>query len=143
MNNIIPFTYESQQVRVIKDDAGNPWWVAKDVCDVLNYSDVSMTMQILDDDEKLIQVFLVSGQNRDLWTVSEPGLYTLIVRSNKPEAKKFKRWITHVVLPAIRKNGHYVLPADEDDPAELILKKHFGIRIKKNKSGTYIITASA
>ena len=81
-------------IRVIERD-GDPWWVAKDVCDALGLSDVSMSVATLDDDEKLTQVMLVSGQRRCVWLINEPGLYSLILRSRKPEAKAFKRWIIH------------------------------------------------
>jgi prophage antirepressor-like protein len=107
MNNIIPFEYESKEISVFKDAADVPWWIAKDVCAVLEISDISQAVERLDDDEKLVRTLYVSGQNRDIWTVNESGLYSLIIRSNKPEAKKFKRWITHEVLPSIRKTGHY------------------------------------
>lgn len=107
MGNIIPFNYGSNKIQVVKDDNDNPWWIAKEVCNVLDIKDVSDTMKRLDEDEKLIRVLPVSGQNREIWLVNEAGLYTLIIRSNKPDAKKFKRWITHEVLPSIRKTGKY------------------------------------
>lgn len=120
---IIPLCYGGTEVRVILDENGEPWFVAKDVCTVLEYSDTEVALRKLDDDEKLIQKVFVSGdvanadtlnrksygsgQERDMWTINEPGLYTLILRSNKPEAKVFKRWVTHDVLPSIRKTGSY------------------------------------
>ena len=107
MNDIIPFSYDQIEVSVLVDDDGNPWWIAKDVCRVLGIGDISQAVERLDDDEKLMRALHVSGQNRDVWTVNEPGLYSLIIRSNKPEAIKFKRWITHEVLPSIRKTGKY------------------------------------
>lgn len=66
-----------------------------------------MALQGLDDDEKLTSTLLMSGQNREVWLVNESGLYALILRSNKPEAKTFKRWVTRDVLPTIRKTGSY------------------------------------
>ena len=81
--------------------------MAKDVCDALGLSDVSMSVATLDDDEKLTQALLVSGQQRCVWLINEPGLYSLILRSHKPEAKAFKRWITHEVIPAIRKHDRH------------------------------------
>ena len=104
---IIPFEYENNEIRIIQDSLGEPWWFAKDVCRVLDIVDSSQAVERLDDDEKLIRTLYVSGQNREMWTINEPGLYSLIVRSNKPEAKQFKRWITHEVLPSIRKTGKY------------------------------------
>jgi prophage antirepressor-like protein len=107
MSNIIPFNYESQQIRVIQDEQGETWWIAKDVCDVLELTNVAMAVKGLDDDEKGVSKVYTLGGEQELLTVNEPGLYTLIVRSNKPEAKYFKRWITHEVLPSIRKTGKY------------------------------------
>ncbi len=107
MSNIIPFNYENFKIRVINDDNGEPLWIAKDVCTALDLNDVGKAVEKLDEDEKLTRKVFVSGQNRDIWLVNEAGLYTLIIRSNKPDAKKFKRWITHEVLPSIRKTGKY------------------------------------
>ena len=106
MNEIQVFNYKSNQIRTIEKD-GEIWFVAKDVCDALELSDVNMSVSRLDDDEKLVQKLFVSGQNRDIITISEPGLYGLILRSNKPEAKLFSRWVKHEVLPVIRKTGSY------------------------------------
>lgn len=100
------FNYDSHQVEVVMIQEV-PHWVAKDVCDILGLSDVSMSIKRLEDDEKLIQTLFVSGQNREVWVVSESGLYNLVFRSNKPEAKKFRKWVTSEVLPTIRKTGKY------------------------------------
>lgn len=103
-NSIIPFDFKGNQFRAITDIRdGSRWFVAKDVCGILRLSDVSMSIQRLDEDEKLVQKLFVSGQNRDLWLVNESGLYNLILRSRKLEAKKFRRWVTHEIIPAIRK----------------------------------------
>lgn len=107
MSDIIPFSYEQTDIDVLVDHDGNPWWIAKNVCSVLGIVDISQAVERLYDDEKLVRTLHVSGQNRDVWTVNEPGLYSLIIRSNKPEAKKFKRWITHDVLPSLRQTGKY------------------------------------
>ena len=78
-NEIVPFGYDDQLVRTVVID-GMPWFVAKDVCEVLELSDVSMSVAKLDDDEKLVQKLFVSGQNRDMIIINESGLYTLIMR---------------------------------------------------------------
>lgn len=109
MNQIKPFMYGSSEVRTISIQ-NEPWFVAKDVCDALDLSDVSKAVYGLDDDEKLTRTLFVSGQNREVWIINEPGLYSLILRSRKPEAKQFKRWITHEVIPSIRKHGAYITP---------------------------------
>ena len=90
------------KVRVIMRCA-DPWFVAKDVCDCLELTNVSMACQTLDEDEKGINKVYTLGGSQDMMLISESGLYTLIMRSNKPEAKAFKRWVTHEVLPSIRK----------------------------------------
>lgn len=110
MNQITPFNYGDNLIRVVNDETtGEPLWVAKDVCSVLEYKEVSKTVAKLDDDEKGTKKILTLGGDQDMMCVTESGLYTLILRSNKPEAKPFKRWVTHEVLPAIRKNGTYSL----------------------------------
>lgn len=91
---------------IIKED-GTLLFIAKEVCGHLDISDVSMATKNLDEDEKLIQTLLVSGQNRRLTLITESGLYSLVIRSNKPDAKRFKKWITNDVLPSIRINGSY------------------------------------
>jgi anti-repressor protein len=111
-NEMQVFNFNNKDVRVSIDDNGNPWWVAKDVCSILKITNVSQAVGSLDADEKAaISTTYISSnktaQNRSILTVNEPGLYQLILVSRKPEAKEFKRWITHEVLPAIRKTGLY------------------------------------
>ena len=113
---ITPFNFGANEIRVVFDEnTKEPLWVAKDICDVLGYKEVSKTLLKLDDDEKLIRQIFVSGQNRDMSVINESGLYTLILRSNKPEAKKFKKWVTAEVLPTIRKTGSYSTNNTQDD----------------------------
>lgn len=97
---------EFGQVRVV-DVNGEPWFVARDVCECLELTNTSQTLSYLDDDEKGITTNDTPGGQQEMSIVSEAGLYSLILRSRKPEAKAFKRWITHEVLPAIRKTGGY------------------------------------
>ena len=106
MANLQVFNYEDRNVRtVIKD--GEPWFIAKDVCDILGIKNSRDAMTRLDEDEKADVVLNDGRQNRAMTIINEPGLYNLILRSDKAEAKTFKRWITHEVLPAIRKTGVY------------------------------------
>jgi prophage antirepressor-like protein len=126
MGSIIPFHYKSNTIRVIQDDDGKPSWIAKDVCKILGLNDVGKAVEKLDADEKLTRKLFVSGQNRPIWLVNEAGLYTLIIRSNKPEAKKFKRWITHEVLPSIRKTGQYEV--GEMSEIDLIIKSAHALK---------------
>lgn len=97
-------------VRVV-DVNGEPWFVAKDVCECLELGNPRTSIALLDEDEKGVHTMDTPGGAQEMSIVSEAGLYSLILRSRKPEAKAFKRWITHEVLPAIRKHGGYLTPA--------------------------------
>ena len=101
MNDMQVFNYGEQEVRTLVIDA-DPWWVLVDVCRVLNIENSRNVARRLDDDEKNT-VRLTDGirGNPNVVIINESGLYSVILRSDKPEAKKFKRWITHEVLPAI------------------------------------------
>ena len=103
------FKFDESCVRtVIKD--GEPWFVAKDVCEILDLEDPSMTVSRLEEDQRgKANVCTTAGQ-RELLTVSESGLYSLIFTSRKPEAKRFRKWIASEVLPSIRKTGGYQIP---------------------------------
>lgn len=103
------FNFNASTLRTLTDKTGEPWFIAKDVCDVLGLNNVSQALTRLDDDEKS-SIILNDGTpgtpNKAI--VSESGLYSLIIASRKPEAHEFKRWITHEVLPTIRKHGAYM-----------------------------------
>jgi anti-repressor protein len=108
MNNELQvFSYEGNKIRTVQLN-NEPWWVLKDVCDVLELSNPSMIADRLDEDERAKYCL---GRQGDTNIISESGLYNVILLSRKPEAKKFKRWVTHEVLPSIRKHGAYVTPA--------------------------------
>ena len=94
------------QIRVIERD-GEPWFVAADVCNVLDLSNPTIAVSRLDEDER---AKFNLGRQGDSTIVNEPGLYSLILGSRKPEAKAFKRWITHDIIPSIRKYGAYMTP---------------------------------
>lgn len=102
---ITPFIFEGKEIRVQLDEQGEPRWVAKDVCDVLELSNSRMAVDRLDDDEKGVSQVYTHGGMQTLQTINESGLYTLILRSDKPQAKPFRKWVTSDVLPAIRKTG--------------------------------------
>ncbi len=110
----VEFTFENHTIRTITRDDGEPWFVATDVCTVLDLQDTSKAASRLDDDEKGTTTIRTLGGNQDLLTVNEYGLYNLIFTSRKPEARRFKRWITHEVLPAIRKTGRYEAPINSE-----------------------------
>lgn len=123
MNTVMPFDYAGQQVRTVtvKDE---PWFVAKDVCDVLEIGNSRQAVAYLDDDEKGVISNDTPGGTQEMQVISEAGLYSLILRSRKPEAKAFKRWVTHEVLPTIRKHGMYATPSTVEamlaDPDNMI-----------------------
>lgn len=103
------FEYQGHQVRTIIRD-GEPWFVAKDVCEVLEHSNPSKAVKDLVDEDDLTTGYPIVdalGRTQNATLVNESGLYSLILGSRKPEAKKFKRWITHEVLPALRRTGTY------------------------------------
>jgi len=108
---LAPFAYQGRQIRVTTDEHGVTWFVAADVCAVLDLPDTHKAVGRLDDDEKGVSSTPTPGGQQSMTTVNEPGLYSLILGSRKPEAKAFKRWVTHEVLPAIRRTGSYGVPA--------------------------------
>jgi len=104
--NVIPFKFENRQVRtVILGD--QPWFVASDVSAALLYSEASAMTRHLDEDEKGLSIVQTLGGDQELLVINESGLYSAILRSRKAEAKRFKKWVTAEVLPAIRKHGRY------------------------------------
>ena len=104
------YTFNETDISIrIQNIDGNPWFVAKDLCDALELNDVRRAVEPLDDDEKLTGEILQSGQRRLMWLVNESGMYALVIRSNKPEAKKFRKWVTNEVLPRIRRTGSYTV----------------------------------
>jgi prophage antirepressor-like protein len=96
-------------VRVLKGEGGEVWFVAKDVCDALTI-DTSNLSKLLDDDERSTCPVQYTDQVRAVSIINESGLYSLILRSRKPEAKRFKKWVTSEVLPAVREHGVYMTP---------------------------------
>lgn len=107
MNQIVPFTYEGTSVRTVTTEDGTPWFIAKDVCDILELTNTTVALEGLEEDERA-KYYL--GRQGSANVVNEAGLYSLIFKSRKPEAKAFKRWVTHEVLPTIRKHGGYLTP---------------------------------
>lgn len=99
---------------------GEPWFVAADVCRALGLGNSRQTLSYLDDDEKGVITSDTLGGKQEMSTINEPGLYSLILRSRKPEAKAFKRWITHEVIPAIRKTGGYIAGQETMDDDQLL-----------------------
>lgn len=124
MTNLQVFTdTEFGEVRTMMRD-GEPWFVAADVCRALELDRTWNALQRLDEDEKGTTSISTLGGEQEVSIINEPGLYSLVLGSRKPEAKAFKRWITHEVVPAIRKNGAYLTPEAAykmlSDPQNLI-----------------------
>jgi anti-repressor protein len=120
-NQLQVFNFGMNEVRTVMKD-NEAWFVAKDVCDVLEITDSVVALRRIDEDEKCLIPTPHPQSNTKMMNVlavNEYGLYTLVLGSRKPEAKQFKRWITHEVIPAIRKTGSYSMPTTSN--SELIL----------------------
>lgn len=108
-NQIQPFDFNGIQVRVLTDEHGNPWFLGADVCTILGTA-TNHIREYLDADEitNIRSTDIAQNGGKAPVFVSESGLYSLVLRSRKPEAREFKRWVTHEVLPSIRKHGAYM-----------------------------------
>lgn len=125
MQEIIKFENESfGAIRVTQDDGGEPWFVAKDVCNALGLTNTTEALRGLDDDEvsNITNSEVAQNGGRSPRIVSEPGFYKLVMRSRKPEAKAFQRWVTHEVLPSIRKRGGYMASVKDETPEETMAR---------------------
>ena len=109
MNGLQIFTYNGNEVRTVQKD-GEPWWVLKDVCEVLGIGNSRMTYERLEEDEKGVSLIDTLGGKQQMQVINESGLYNVIIRGDKPEAKPFRKWITSEVLPSIRRHGAYMTP---------------------------------
>lgn len=125
MSDIQIFNYNSNEVRTVQRD-GEPWFVLKDVCDVLGMSNSRMVADRLDPDEKGVSQIDTLGGKQEMAVINESGLYNVIIRSDKPEAKPFRKWVTSEVLPSIRKHGAYMT---EDTIDRMINSPEFGIKL--------------
>jgi anti-repressor protein len=120
-NQITRFDFHGATVRVITDEHNETWFIAKDICDVLGI-DTNHAREGLDDDE------ITNLRNTEVWNrpgrapliVSEAGFYRLVLRSRKPVAKEFQRWVTHEVLPSIRKHGGYMAGQEGMSPEQML-----------------------
>lgn len=122
-NEIIPFNYKDSEVRVIELD-GQPTFVLADVCAVLGLSNPSKVATQIDDDALTTSEVIDSlGRRQTANVVTEPGLYQVIFMSRKEEAKSFRRWVTHEVLPAIRRQGGYISPAATEHQLNAIVRR--------------------
>ena len=119
---VIPFRFETREVRTLLID-DQPWLVAADVSAALEYRDAGNMARNLDDDEKGTQIVSTLGGEQEMLVINESGLYSAILRSRKAEAKRFKKWVTAEVLPAIRKHGRY---DDEENKLNTLVGQTIG-----------------
>src|SRR3990167_8900907 len=142
-NNLIPFEFNRATVRILLDDSHDPLWVANDICKILGLHPTQTRK--LDDDEKGLRVLQTLGGRQEMLVINESGLYNLIFRSNKPQAKTFRKWVTSEILPEIRKTGKYVRTIPENE--EWADVKGFGGRYLISSHGrlieTFFITKEA
>ena len=114
-NQLTSFSHETfGSIRTVTKD-GEPWFVAADVCKSLDIGNSRQALTRLDEDEKGVILTDTLGGEQQMSIINEPGLYSLVLGSRKPEAKAFKRWITHKVIPQIRKTGAYLSPVIDSD----------------------------
>lgn len=128
MNAMPPFHFEGQSVRVVRDADGEPWFVAADVCRCLEIGLAGDAVRRLDADEKGMDSIHTPGGPQKMATVNEAGLYRLIFTSRKPSAERFKRWLAHDVLPALRRTGSYAMPGHAAEGADIDLD---GIEVER------------
>lgn len=108
-NSVTPFRFESYAVRVVMRD-NEPWFVAADICEALSIG--TEAIRRVDDEDKGLHITQTLGGDQQVAIINESGLYSLVLTSRKPEAKRFKRWVTSEVLPSIRKTGSYTAVTD-------------------------------
>lgn len=118
MNDLQVFSYNGADVRTVEKD-GQPWWVLKDVCEVLELDSPHKVANRLDDDEKGRNLIPTPGGKQEMAVINESGLYNVILRSDKPQAKPFRKWVTSEVLPTIRKTGQYNASAKPNKALEI------------------------
>lgn len=119
MNDLQIFNYNGNEVRTIQKD-GEPLWVLKDVCNVLDIKNPTDVTKRLDADE--VTRFNLGGLSGETNIINESGLYNVILRSDKPEAKPFRKWVTSEVLPSIRKTGGYQVPKTTGEQIQLLAR---------------------
>lgn len=121
------FNFNDTPVRTLTDESGEPWFVLKDCMNILGLGNPTETVKMFDDDEfSTTEVIDSIGRRQQAYIISEPGLYELVMKSRKPEARAFKRWATHEVLPSIRKHGVY---ATETTIDQILADPDFGIKL--------------
>ena len=134
MNELNVFTYNGNEVRTVQHN-GETWWILKDVCIILGLKNPTMIVERLEDDE--VAKFNLGGLSGETNIINESGLYNVILRSDKPEAKPFRKWVTSEVLPAIRKHGAYMTPETLEQAIlnpDTIIKIATAVKEEQNKN---------
>jgi anti-repressor protein len=133
--------FDGADVRIVTDEQGDPWFVAADVARILGYREAHDLTRGLDADEKGPQIVRTLGGEQSMVTVTEAGLYSAIMRSRAEAAKAFRRWVTHEVLPAIRKTGSYGRPdvaqITRSDLARMVLEAEEQLAIAAPKAEAF------
>lgn len=121
-NEIQQFDFKGASLRTLTDEEGEPWFVLKDCMSILDLGNPTETVKMFDKDEfSTTEVIDSIGRRQQTYIISEPGLYRLVMKSRKPEAKEFQRWVTHEVLPSIRKHGGYMAGQERMTPEQMAL----------------------
>ena len=121
-NEIQKFDFKGAELRTLTDEAGEPWFVLKDCMSILDLGNPTETVKMFDKDEfSTTEVIDSIGRRQQTYIISEPGLYRLVMKSRKPEANEFQRWVTHEVLPSIRKHGGYMAGQERMTPEQMAL----------------------
>lgn len=131
------FNFNNQTLSVIIDNDNNPLFIAKDVTSILGYRTANDAIKYLDEDERGTIISRTLGGEQNVSYITESGLYSLILRSNKPEAKVFKKWVTAEVLPSIRKHGAYMTPQKIEEVLlnpDLIIQLATNLKIEQEKT---------
>lgn len=131
--SIVQFSFESSSIRTL-GDAISPLFVAADVAAILGYGSTKDATRILDDDEKQTVSIDTNGGKQSMTAVTESGLYAMILKSRRPEAKRFRKWVTSEVLPAIRKTGRYEAQETITPAEQRAIQREVAIRAHKTAS---------
>lgn len=122
---IVPHVFSNDEfgtIRALRDENGEPWFVASDIAKALGYVDATHMTRRLDDDEKGLRLVETPGGQQQITVITEAGMYSAIFCSKIYGAKRFKRWVTHDVLPAIRRDGGYMVARDVETPKETMAR---------------------
>lgn len=125
------FHFHEFEIREITDANGEPWFIARDVCDILGLDHISNALAKVPEHHLTVIRLQSGGQEREMKAVDEPGLYRLVLRSDKPQAEPFMEWVTADVLPAIRKNGGYAVNNQQSDQDRIITTQDEIIRLHR------------